>query len=102
MMMLVTWMAVALMMFMMRPRSLRNKADADYRNNEVGFLVSVVLVDVITQQDAGGRTWQSSDGLCYLHQQTDIKRIQKHTFFLPTLYSMIHYNTLICVGKLMK
>lgn len=64
MMMLVTWMAVALMMFMMRPRSLRNKADADYRNNEVGFLVSVVLGDVITQQDARGRTWQSSAGLC--------------------------------------
>lgn len=81
MMMLVTWMAVALMMFMMRPRSLRNKADADYRNNEVGFLVSVVLGDVITHQDAGGRTSQSSDGLRYLHQQTDIKRIQKHTFF---------------------
>ncbi|KAG8313887.1 hypothetical protein J6590_104806 [Homalodisca vitripennis] len=31
---MMAWVAFAIVMFMMRPRSLRNKSDTDYRNNE--------------------------------------------------------------------
>jgi len=34
MMMLMAWVAIAVLMFLMRPTSLRNKTDSEYRNND--------------------------------------------------------------------